>query len=118
MRRVIVESPYQANEYRSIEQHKLYLLHALDDCVRRGEAPFASHLLLPEILDDRDPVERGIGIKAGWVWGEHADVIACYSQLGVSPGMKESIAHYKDKGIPIEWRAIEDRIVRDILASA
>ena len=64
MKRVIVESPYQANEYRSVEQHKLYLLHALDDCVRRGEAPFASHLLLPEILDDRDPVERAIGIKA------------------------------------------------------
>lgn len=114
-RLVIVESPYKATAERSIAQHKAYLLHALADCYRLGEAPFASHHLTTEVLDDDTPYERALGIRAGLAWGHHAAAIAIYSDLGVSDGMKQAIAYYKEIGKPIEWRSLPSRIVRGIL---
>ena len=114
-RLVIVESPFKATPERSLEQHRSYLHHAMADCFRRGEAPFASHHLTTEVLNDDDVYERALGIRCGLAWGAHADVIAVYSQLGVSSGMKQAIDHYKSLGKPIEWRGIDDRIVRSIL---
>lgn len=114
--RVIIESPYRATDVYSIEQHKAYLLHALADSVRRGEAPFASHLLIPEILDDDTPYERALGIRCGLTWGQLCDKVVVCSDLGVSNGMKQAIAFYKEIGKPIEWRSLPDRIVREVRA--
>lgn len=111
---VIVESPFKANSYYSEEQHRLYLLHALADCYKRGESPFASHHLATEVLMDDTPYERALGIRCGLAWGQHADLVAVYSDIGVSPGMKEAIEWYKSLGKPIEWRTLPDRIVRAI----
>jgi hypothetical protein len=115
MRLVVVESPYAATAERTLEQHREYLRLALADCIRRGEAPMASHHLYPEILDDNTPYERALGIRAGLAWGIHAAAICVYSQLGVSPGMAQAINWYKDMGKPIEWRGIDPRQVRRIL---
>ena len=46
MRFVIVESPYAGDVAANVE----YARAAVADCLRRGEAPFASHLLYT--LDD------------------------------------------------------------------
>lgn len=118
MKRVCIESPYRGTAYYSVEQHRLYLQFCLLDCLSKGEAPFASHALYPAVLDDDDPVERGTGIKAGYVWGELADVVAVYSDLGVSPGMKESVAHWKAIGKPIEWRAIDHNLLKSVHEAA
>jgi hypothetical protein len=115
MRLVIVESPYAATEYRTLAQHREYLRLALADCIRRGEAPMASHHLYPEVLDDDSPYERQLGIRAGLAWGIHAEAVAVYSQLGVSPGMAQAISFYQDAGKAIEWRGIDPREVRRIL---
>lgn len=52
MRRVIVESPYAGD----IERNMRYLRACLADCLRRGEAPFASHAIYtqPGVLDDSE----------------------------------------------------------------
>lgn len=113
-RLVIVESPFRATEVYSAEQHRLYLLHAMADCYRRGEAPFASHHLATEVLDDDTPYERALGIRCGLAWGRYCDAVAVYSDLGVSAGMKEAIENYKTLGKPIEWRSLPDRITRAI----
>lgn len=76
----------------------------------------ASHHLLPEILRDDSPHERALGIAMGLAWGRHADVVAVYGCLGVSPGMRAAIAAYKAAGKPIEWRGIHHLDVRRILA--
>ena len=41
MRFVIIESPYAGN----VEENEEYARKCLRDCLMRGEAPFASHLL-------------------------------------------------------------------------
>ncbi len=113
---VIVESPFKATGYYSEEQHRLYLMHALADCYMRGEAPFASHHLATEVLDDSTPYERALGIRCGLAWGKHCDLVAVYSDLGVSSGVKEAISFYKSLGKPIEWRTLPDKLVRAVRA--
>ena len=112
---VIIESPFRATQERSEDQHRAYLQHAMADSYRRGESPFASHHLSTEVLDDDTPYERALGIRCGLAWGHHADLIACYSDLGVSSGMSEAIAYYKQIGKVIEWRSLPSRTVRAIL---
>lgn len=64
MKLVIIESPYKGD----VERNKLYLRACIRDCINRGESPYASHRMLTDALDDTDPVERAIGIKAGLSW--------------------------------------------------
>lgn len=85
MRLVIVESPYAGD----VERNVTYARRALTDCLLRGEAPFASHLLYtqPGVLRDEVVAERKLGIAAGFAWARGADAVAFYLDYGWSPGM-------------------------------
>ena len=111
---VVIESPYAATPYYTVEQHRLYLQHCIQDSVARGESPYASHHYLTDILDDNDPAERAFGIKCGLMWGMHADLIAVYSDFGVGPGMADAIEHYNKIGKRIEWRKLPHKVVASI----
>jgi hypothetical protein len=81
----------------------------MHDCLLRGEAPLASHLLYtqPGILDDNKPDERKFGIDAGLEWGKVAEATVVYLDLGISRGMSYGIANAQDAGRPIEYRNID-----------
>lgn len=85
MRLVIIESPFAGD----IERNLRYLRAAMRDCLKRGEAPYASHALYtqPGVLDDGDAAERKHGIEAGFAWRKHADATVVYTDLGTSTGM-------------------------------
>lgn len=106
MRRVIIESPYAGD----IHLNTLYARLAVKDCLSRGEAPIASHLLYtqPGILDDGKPDERKTGIDAGHAWIGKADAVVVYTDLGVSNGMAAGIrrAHDFDE-LSVEYRQIK-----------
>lgn len=102
MHRVIVESPFRG-EYAL---NRAYLLMCLRDSLLRGEAPFASHLFYTEVLDDREPRDRELGIHAGLAWAEGADLVAVYNDLGVSRGMQYAIEHHTAAGRRIEYRSL------------
>src|SRR3546814_6008941 len=106
MKRVIIESPYAGN----VEENTRYARACLQDCLRRGEAPFASHLLYtqPGILDDRVPDERELGIEAGLRWGELAEATVVYTDRGISSGMKFGIARALAQGRPVEHRTLPE----------
>lgn len=110
IRRVIVESPYAGD----VERNAAYARAALADCLRRGEAPFASHLLYtqPGVLDDDVPEERAWGIEAGLAWGSVADATVVYGDLGTSRGMEYGIAAAEAAGRPIEYRLLSDDWIR------
>ena len=71
LRRVILETPYAAPTPDGIARNLRYARAALRDCILKGDAPIASHLLLtqPGVLDDQNPTERAMGIEAGLTWG-------------------------------------------------
>jgi hypothetical protein len=104
MRRVIVESPYAGD----VDGNVNYARAALRDCLLRGEAPIASHLLYtqPGVLDDQIPDERTLGINAGLVWGALAEATVVYTDRGISRGMKYGIDRAHDERRPVEMRTL------------
>jgi hypothetical protein len=103
-RLVVVESPYAGN----IALNEEYARAALADCLHRGEAPYASHLLYtqPGVLDDTDPDERKLGMEAGFAWGDLAEATVVYVDLGMSSGMRAGIARAEAADRLVELRSI------------
>lgn len=108
MKLVIVESPFAASTKDELARNVKYARACLADCLKRGEAPFASHLLYtqPGVLDDRIPAERTQGIEAGLAWGRLADLTAIYTDLGLTAGMIRGIERAEAQGRPMEHRRI------------
>lgn len=103
---VIVESPYAGD----ILSNERYARAAMADCLRRGEAPYASHLLYtqPGVLNDLDPAERKHGMEAGFAWGDMAERTIVYTDLGISSGMEAGITRAEAAGRPVERRTLPD----------
>lgn len=99
---VIVESPYAPTEQRTIDDHVKYLRACLRDSWNQGELPFASHGFFPLFLRESNPVEREVGIEAGYSFWPLAERLVFYCDLGVSKGMDAALNRalrlgYKDK---------------------
>ena len=106
MIKVLLESPYAGD----IEKNTRYARDCMHDCFKRGEAPFASHLLYTQegILRDGVPEERALGIEAGLVWGEQAEKTVVYEDLGITTGMVQGIERAKAADRPVEYRSLEN----------
>ena len=102
MKRVVIESPYAGDR----ATNDAYLEAAMRDSFARGEAPFASHRLYPGILDDDHPSQRRLGMEAGFAWGAVAELVAVYTDIGITPGMREGIERAVRHRIPVEYRTI------------
>lgn len=104
MKLVILETPYAGD----IDANLNYARACLRDCLLRGEAPIASHLLYtqPGVLDDDVPVERQQGIEAGLAWRRVADASVVYIDRGISQGMKIGIKTALNAGMPVEYRRL------------
>ena len=105
MKLVILESPYAGD----IDANTEYARACVRDCLFRGEAPIASHLLYtqPGILRDEIRDERQWGIDAGLAWRRVADLSAVYIDRGISEGMKYGIAAAQEANIEIEYRRLQ-----------
>lgn len=83
MKRVILESPFAGDFARN----KVYLQLCICWCLAHDLAPFASHQMYTEALDDTNPAERTLGITAGFAWWDAAEEILFFTDFGMSPGM-------------------------------
>ncbi len=112
MRLVIIESPYAGN----IALNLAYGRAAMRDCLERGEAPYASHLLYTQqgVLRDEDAAERTWGIGAGFHWRRAAHATVFYVDLGVSTGMLHGKRDAQEIAADHE-HAIEERTLPDHL---
>lgn len=106
MRKVIIESPFAGSTPNEAEQYAEYARRALRDSLQRGEAPFASHMLYTQVLDDKSPEQRLQGINAGLAWGQAADATVVYKDYGVSSGM-----HLGIRAAERRKRLIEERYI-------
>ena len=99
---VIVESPYSGD----VDDNIRYARACIADCLRRGEAPFASHLLYTQdgVLRDDVASEREWGMQAGWEWMGVADLVAVYCDRGISFGMEQGVSRALKLGKVIEYR--------------
>jgi hypothetical protein len=101
----VVESPYAGD----VDANLAYARSAVADCLSRGEAPIASHLLhtQPGILNDDDPGERELGIAAGLAWHAVADAVVFYIDRGWSTGMRRALEHAEKVDAWVEFRTID-----------
>jgi hypothetical protein len=104
VRLVVIESPYAGD----VERNVAYARAAMRDCLMRGEAPLASHLLYtqPSVLKDEISEERHLGIAAGLAWGRLAEATVVYVDLGLTVGMEQGMADARLVGRPIERRSL------------
>jgi len=118
MKLVIIESPFGKRvdgmpcTPDELERNLAFARAAMLDSLRRQEAPYGSHLLYPQVLNDATPEERRMGMEAGFAWGEAAaalgrvGIAAVYIDRGITPGMREGIERHKANGLPIEYRRL------------
>ena len=94
MIRTTIESPLAAPTPEGFRRNIRYAQLCMLDSLKRGEAPYASHLLYPQVYDDLDEDQRRVGMTAGHEWLQVAELVALYIDLGVSKGMTlaESVA--------------------------
>jgi len=110
---VYIESPYAGDEEFSVEDHIEYAKLCMKDSLERGEHPFVSHLLYPQVLDDLTPDERRQGMKAGEAWAGYADLRAVYVDQGQSRGMDWGISRAEKQGQRIEYRSLYEKRERE-----
>jgi len=102
MQKVILESPFAGDVARNIE----YARQCMLDCLMRNESPIVSHLLYTQVLDDKIPEDRRLGIDAGLAWIDAADRHVFYIDYGYSNGMLAAKEFAEKNGIIIEERSI------------
>jgi len=102
--RVVVESPLQGDFERNLR----YAALCCNDCLRRGEAPYASHLFFhrPGLLNDAVPEERERGIRCGFAWAAAAGKRAFYVDFGLSAGMVQGLREARRQGQRVEFRVL------------
>jgi hypothetical protein len=107
-RLVVLESPYKADTPVLLTRNVRYARFCMRDCFKRGEAPFASHLLYTQshILNDSDPEERKWGIEAGLAWAMGAEATVVYTDLCITDGMMRGILHAERAKRPVEKRTL------------
>lgn len=109
MRVVVIESPYSGN----VERNKRYGRLCVQDSIERGEAPTASHLLITQVLDDEEHMDRERGLAIGHAFIPRVDLLAVYDDFGISEGMQKGINEAARFGVRVEYRKIpEDELVK------
>jgi hypothetical protein len=104
--RVCVESPFHADDpdvfARNIEYAEACMWHSLG----LGEAPWLGHLLYPRVLDDHEPRDRELGIAAHCAWLAASELVAVYTDFGITPGMRAALTIAAAARIPVVMRRI------------
>jgi len=106
MKLVLIESPWKASNAVEQVRNSNYARNAMMDCIARGEAPFASHLLYTQVLNESIPEERSTGIEIGLLWGKYASKTVVYDDFGITSGMYFGIKRAMSEQREIEYRSI------------
>jgi len=106
VRLVVLESPFKADSAEAFARNLAYREMCIRDCALRGDAPYASHKMMTDALDDSMPEQRALGISCGEAWLRVAEAVVIYVDLGVSAGMLQGINAARRLGKPLEERMI------------
>lgn len=105
--KVVVESPYSGDIKRNVD----YAIQCMHDSLRRGEAPFLSHLLYTRELEghvEDKPRKRAESMDAAFQWTDVCDYVVVYTDYGISEGMTEGIARAMKAKKVVSFRQLFD----------
>ena len=105
MKRICIESPLSGDFVKNIEYARRCMRYVLD----LGYAPFVSHLLYTQVLDDRNPEQRKRGLEAGFAMGDSCDERWFFLKGGrMSDGMLAALD--RAKGLGQDVRVFDGRL--------
>lgn len=99
---IYVCSPYRAKSRGERKRNIEYAEQLTRLAVFSGGTPVTPHLYMTKALDDRDPLEREIGMAAGRRILLHCDEIWVGRKYGISEGMRAEIELATEAGIPVK----------------
>lgn len=103
---VILITPFMSEDPSLAEKMKRYAARATKDSLNKHESPLASHLFYYSVLNEKDPIERDIGLQSQLSWLRVADIVAVYVDFSITPGMKVAINSARLLQKKIEFRTI------------
>jgi hypothetical protein len=102
----VIECPFGTEDTSMRDQYERYAKKCIQDSLKRGEAPFAGQLLYSNLLNDRVQSEKDIILVSHLSWIAVADVIAIYTDMGLSASMQMAINVAMIKNKRLEYRSI------------
>lgn len=108
MKLVIIESPFFNKNPKQQEYNILYARECMKECLYNNEAPYLSHLLYTQVLDDNILQERNFGIEAGFEFRKVIHNTIVYTDLGISSGMAWGIENAIKQGNTVEYRTLKN----------
>ncbi len=108
MKKVVIESPYMGANLMEREKNRRYAIACMQDAISKDEAPYASHLLYTQFLNEDNEQDRQLGIEMGLLWGRSAEKVVIYTDLGISKGMQQGIKRAIEAGKEVEYRTLDD----------
>lgn len=102
----ILVTPFMSEDPAMASRAYRYAMRAVQDSIRRGEAPMATHAFFYESLSYKNPVERDIGLQCQLSWLKRAELVVVYTDGGITPGMQTIINSGEIKNKRMEYRSI------------
>lgn len=103
MKKIFICSPFRAKSKSERKRNIGYAQTLAKWVIDQGDAPYAPHLYLTDVLDDTDSKQRQRGISAGLAFMDVCDEIIVGCAYGISAGMRKEIACAKRKKIPVRY---------------
>lgn len=97
---IFVCSAFAGDVAKNVENAKRYCQFVME----KGHAPFAPHLLYPQMLDDGCAESRELGMDCGMAFLRRCQEVWVFStDRTLSKGMVAEVDEAIHYGIPIEW---------------
>lgn len=112
---ILVESPFAGEVEENLAYAQKCMRHVFLSSYHAAQIPIASHCFFTLALDDRNPAERSIGMKAGFAMRSLASEVHVYLDRGLSDGMVYGIRGAIEAGKPIKlWAFDPDAVSLEI----
>ena len=99
MKLVYVCSPLSGDMKLNQARARVYC----NEVVRKGNIPYAPHLLFTQFMNDEDEADRKLALDMGVEMLDRCDEVWAFYHYGISSGMSMEIAYAKEHNKPIVY---------------
>ncbi len=96
---VYVCSPLRGDTKKNMENARKYCRYVYE----QGYIPFAPHLLLPQFMDDNNPLERADAMAMNYQFLHYASELWVFTENGISAGMAHEIEAAGREGMEVRY---------------
>lgn len=103
---VLVLTPFMSEAPAAAARLTKYANLAVRNSIKRHEAPVSSNLFYYSSLNIHTSIEKDVGLQSMLSWIPNCDILAVYSDYGITNAMELCIKMAKMKGAHVEYRNV------------